>query len=219
MPSTGNNDRCDSLYGSVEGLCYGIMPSEHASVDTIRAIYTIIGIEGYSGNGIQMPHAARIKYASVEGSGQACGFQSGTVNLDIDTLDAETVTNQIYDPNNLGIGTVGSRTGPNPTYNTGGINGAAGMRMWTLDAITGPLSAPQAAPGNGVAWGNGYRYNLQIAFTAATSLTGITITGNNGVTKALAIPAGATTCIFTLPAMSSYTPTYTGAGSHTVTQL
>jgi hypothetical protein len=211
QPSEGNNDRSDILYFSTEGMCYGVMWSEHGSIDTIRCIYSIIGIEGYSGNAVSMAHAARIKYASVEGSGQGMGFQNGSGNLDQDTLDCETVTNQVYDPGNLLNASVGTRGGSNR-------NGGAGVRIYNLDQPPGPVNAPSAPPSSGNPWTNNYVKDVWISITISTgTITGLSYTGQNGVTKAQALPGSTTVIGFELPANSTYTPTFTGTIAHQVT--
>ena len=216
MPCTGNNDRCDIFSFSCEGLCYGIMPSEHTVADISRAIYCIIGVEGYSGQG-GMPHAARIGYASVEGSAQGAGFFDATVNMDIDTIDSESVTFKVYDPANNGTGTIGIRLGGVGGYFTNIVNGGAGIRPIILDQISGPVASPQAAVASGSPWQNQYCRDAWISLSAS-SITALTITGPNGGTaKAQSIPAGSTIVNFFLPSNSSYTWTGTGAATHQVT--
>ena len=80
----------------------------------------------------------------------------------------------------------------------------------------GPVSAPSAAPATTVAWVNPYSRNAFVTLSA-TGITAVSITGPNAVTVAQKVPSGATTFNFILPKGASYTPTYTGTLTHTVT--
>ena len=224
MPSVGNNDRCDVLYFSCEGQTYGLMPSEHASCDTIRAIYCVIGIEGYSGNGVAMPHACRVKYASIEGSAQGFGFlASGVTHIDADTIDCETVTSIIYDPSNINVGTMGLRLNTQGYIASGVMNGGQSVKPVVLDQIPGPVAVPQAAPASGVAWLNAYYRDAWITILATTTITALTITGANGGTAKAqnGLATAPASYTFLLPSASSYTPTISAAGTitHTVTLI
>jgi hypothetical protein len=211
MPCTGNNDRCDMTYGSVEGLCYGYMPSEHSSSDTFRGIYCIIGIESYSGNGVAMPHSGRIQYASVEGCANTLGFMDGIVNIDVDTIDSETSSCIVYDPSNRGVGTIYLRSaGGSPAFvtNLGGVqNGATGCRIIALDNVVfiGPRTGP-AAPANNTALANGYYRDATIYMSATTGITAVKVDSTTtGMTAAanVVIPVR-------VPSAHSFTVTYTG---------
>ena len=218
MPTTGNNDRCDVLYYSCEGMYYGFSPSEHASADTIRAIYCYYGIGAYSGGGVAMPHAARIKYVSCEGSSAAVapGPGSGTVNLDIDTLDCES-SGIIADPTNLINGTFGCRNLGSPGqfgYMGSSLTpsgGGTGVKLVSLDnaAITGIQTAGAAGqapvPTVGTAQQNRY-YRDAIVYARCTNaitgiaVDGVTVTGLTAAANtpvAVAVPAGHTFTITT----------------------
>lgn len=216
MPCIGNNDLSDVLFFSAYGATYGFMPSEHCTAESIRANYCVIGIEGYSGTGGAMVHGARIKYASVEDCAQGLGFLDGTVKLDIDTLDAEAVANVIFDPSNHGQGSIGIRSDSGAGYHASGfVDGGTGLAVTCLDNTPGPVGSPQAAPASTVAWGNFYYRDAEITLSVAGgSLSALEIDATAQV-----VPAAATFYRFTLPAGHSYTPTYTGALTHTVTLL
>jgi hypothetical protein len=214
MPAAGNNDRCDVGWFSAYGLTYGFMPSEHTTAVSIRCNYDIIGIEGHSGNGVSMVHGGRILRASVEACSQALGFFDGTVRLDIDSLDTENITNVVYDPSNHGQGTVQMRGTPGGGYGSA-QNGATGMRLVSLDNASGPVASPQAPPASTVAWPNWYYRDADITLSVSQgSLTALNIDA-----VAQIIPTGCVLWKFTLPAGHSYTPTYTGTLTHTVTLL
>ena len=214
MPCAGNNDKCDVGYWSAEGLCYGFMPSEHTVAESVRCIYCVIGVEGYAGNGVSMAHGARIKYASVENCSQSVGFFDGVVKLDIDTLDNEGGANVIFDPTNKGQGTIHLR-GQSSGYFSGGIvNGGTGVRILILDQASGPVASPQAPPANNAAWVNGYYRDAWITLSA-TTITAVKI----GTVAQNGLAGSPATYTFLLPAGQSYTPTFTGALTHTVTLI
>lgn len=214
MPCAGNNDLCDVLYFSAYGATYGFMPSEHTVAESIRCNYCIIGIEAYAGNSVTMVHRARIKYASVEDCAQCLGFLDGEVRIDIETLDQESGAHAIFDPSNRGQGSIGLG-GQGNGYLASAVDGGAGLRVINLDATPGPVGSPEAPPASGSPWANLYYLDAEITVTAAGgSLSALSIDST-----AQAVPSGATFYRFTLPAGHSYTPTFTGSITHTVTLL
>lgn len=213
MPCTGNNDRADVGYHSAEGLCYGLMPSEHCSVTSAREIYCVTGLETYSGNGVAMPHSLLVSYASVEGSAAGIGFFDGTVNVDVNVLDCETATPIVFDPSNKGQGTIGIRAmGGTPQFVSSAasiVNSGLNLKLIVLDnaALVGPRStgAP-AAPASTVVQTNLYYRDATIYLTASTGITVIKI---DTVTTGQ-VAASAVTTHIRVPAGHSYSVTYTG---------
>lgn len=214
MPSQGNNARAEVGAWSAYGFTYGFMPSEHTDAGSVRTDYNITGIEGYASG----THGGRIRYASCEGNINALGFRDGVCHLTIDTLDVENNNTTIYDPQSFGNGTIGIR-GLGQSYVTGVANGGLALKQVNLDMVPGPVSSPQAAPSSGSAWFNGYYRDAEIALSVSGgSLSALTITGA-GNTISQAVPASTAYYRFTLPAGQSYTPTFTGTLTHTVTLL
>jgi hypothetical protein len=216
MPSTNNNDRCDVGYFTAEGICYGWMPSEHTVWESTRSIECITGIEAYSGRGQGMTHSARGKYSSVEACTNAVGAFDGNVKMSIETLDVESTSKLVFDPSNRLAGTIGY-TGDtaNTVYQTASINNSAtGVRCINLATPSGPVASPHAAPASGAAWLNGYYRDAWITLSA-TTITALNIdsTAQNG------LGASPATYTFLLPSGHSYTPTYTGTLTHTVSLL
>ena len=212
MPTTGNNDRCDVLYYSCEGMYYGICPSEHASIDTVRVIYCYYGIGALSGNGVSMPHAARIKYVSCEGSAAAVApvTGSGTVNLDIDTLDAESA-GVIVDPTNLINGTFGLRNlggASNLGYmnTTQTPNGGTGVKIVCLDnaaiagvitAVTSPTGTQVGIPVTTVPQQNRFYRDAMVYVTSSSAISAVSIDSTSmpittaaAGTVAIPVPSG-----------------------------
>ena len=223
MPTTGNNDRCDVLYYSCEGMYYGFSPSEHASVDTIRVIYCYYGIGAYSGGDVAMPHAARIKYVSCEGSSAAVapGPGSGSVNLDIDTLDCES-SGIIADPSNLINGTFGCRNLGSPGqfgYMGSSLtpNGGSGVKLISLDnaSITGIQTAGAAGqapvPSSGVAQQNRYYRDAMVFVHSSLAIQSAAV---DGVTLTGISTSGAGTVMIPVPAGHSFT--FASSGSPTI---
>jgi len=225
MPVTGNNDRCDVLYYSCEGIYNGFMPSEHASVDTIRAIYCYYGILAYTG-GIAMPHAMRIKYVSCEGSYAAAAILAGdsAVGMDIDTLDTESCYVDVYDPGNHGTGYIGLRTlgSGTPGYAAAALsNGGNGFKIVCLDnsALAGvQTSGAPAAPGSGTTQPNWYYRDatVYVRSTGAAGITSIAVSNPAGTSTAITAFASVpqnTWVPVPVPAGKSYTVTYSNAGA------
>ena len=215
MPSQGNNARADVGGWSAYGFTYGFMPCEHTRADSVRCDYNITGIEGYASG----THGGLIRYASCERNINGLGFRDGICHLSIDVLDVESNTATIYDPQSFGNGTIGIR-GLGQSYVTGVANGGLALKQVNLDMVPGPVVSPQAPPGTGSAWFNGYYRDAEITLqVSAGTLTAVSITGA-GNTVAQAVPASATWYRFLLGAGQSYTPVFTGGvGSltHTVT--
>lgn len=214
--SSGNN--ADIRAGKVlcEGHCYGIGPSEHAVIQSARAVANITGIESYSGNGITMVHSGTIVKATVESCTNALGALDGIVRLDILCLDTESISGkQIFDPSNRLQGYVNLRPqNAAGFYATSGqwVNGGSGVRVINGMTTPGPVASPQAAPASGSPWFNGYYHDAEVTLSVATGTLSALVT--DAVAETL--PASCTLYKFTVPSGHSYTPTYTGTLTHTV---
>ena len=115
----------------------------------------------------------------------------------------------MFDPGNLMNGYVGTRGGSNRS-------GGQGVKIWNQDQPPGPVSAPSAPPASASAWTNNYVRDVFVSLSA-TTITAVTVTGQNGVAKALSGLAGSPAFFnFEVPANSTYTPTYTGAAAHVI---
>lgn len=88
------------------------------------------------------------------------------------------------------------------------------LKMLDLTQTYGPVASPQAPPSSGTAWLNGYYRDAWVTLSA-TTITAVLIdsTTQNG------LAGSPNTYSFLLPAGHSYTPTYTGTLTHTVTLL
>lgn len=219
MPCTGCNDRCDVFSFSCEGLCYGIMPSEHSACFVVRCIYCITGVEFYSTMaGVSMPHTALVTYCSVEGSTNACGVFDGTVNIDITDLDSETCTTLMFDPSSRGQGYIGFRSFTPPAYqasSAGILNTALGMKMVCLDnaVFCGIVtSGAPAAPATTVAQLNGWWRDAFVYVTSTTAITVAKVTSQAGVITTITgvLTAAAGTVMIPVPSGHSFSVTTTG---------
>lgn len=212
MPDVNNNDRCDVWSFSSEGQCYGIMPSEHSNVLSVRSILCIIGIQAYASSAT--PHGAYVHYASVEACSQAVGVLStgASVKMQIDQLDYEGPTTYVlYDPSNLFTGEIRFRNVGSGYLSSVTNSASAGVRLYSLDAGAGPVTSPQAPPGSGTAWTNAYYRDAWISMSAST-ITAVKIDSTSQ-----AVTGNPATYTFLLPSGHSYTPTFTGTLTHTVT--
>lgn len=219
MPCAGNNDDCTIGSFSCEGMVYGIMPSEHTVAETLRLIFCINGIELYSGIS-SMVHAVTVVRASVEGCINALGvFDEGKIDM---ILDTESVTSIVRDINGGAAtsvihGTVRMRGDIGEGYSGSGVlsggSGGTNLRLLNDNNAPGAVASPQAPPASAAAWLNAY-YQPAFITLSATTITALSVDG-----VAQHIPASAATFAFMLPPGRSYTPTYTGTLTHTVTLL
>lgn len=227
MPSNNNNDRCDIGYFTAYGLTWGVQASEHTVIESMRALYCIVGLEGYDGASLGAgSHGMRVNYASVEACTNALGFSVENTQkfVDISMVDMETCGGLVYDPNNNAYGTVGFRwcgSGAAPTYFSSmpGANSSGGtnLRFIQLHYPSGPVASPQAPPATTVAWFNGYYRDAWITVSLSG---GNTFTSLNIDSTAQPNAAGAGKYEFLLPSGHSYTPAYSaGTLTHTVTLL
>ena len=221
MPCTGNNDRCDVNSWSCQGLCYGIMPSEHCVVLMTRNIYCLIGIETYSGGGVAMPHALRIYYASCEGCSSSISAFDGTINADVDTIDTESGY-IVSDTSSRVRGYLGARfTGSTPGYNSSTqpwqTTQPAGIKLVCLDnaSLYGvQTSGAPAAPATTVAQGNWYYRDAVVYVTSTTAITAAKVSSASAPSTLTTITglatAGAGTVAIPVPSGLSWSVTTSG---------
>jgi hypothetical protein len=223
-PGAGNNAVSYTEQFTCEGLCYGYGPSEHLVAIDIFVAYCVTGFECHSGNGISMVHNAHIVSAAAELCTNAVGAFDGGIKIDIDNLRTEATSKMLFDPSSRLQGTIGVRD-----QNSGGVykalgswvaSGAGtGVRLINLMTTPGPIASPQATVASGSAWFNGYFRDAWITLSA-TTITALTITGLGGTATPVAqngLAGSPATYGFFLPSGCSYTATYTGTLSHTVT--
>lgn len=219
MPDTNNNDRSDITWWSSEGDIYALMPSEHTTFDSVRAIYCFVACRPYSGSA--MAHGLYGRHLSAENCTYAVspmpsgvpGFPGGNiVKFVIDRVDVETVTDVLSDPGNLALGRIGATGNWTPAYGNISVNGGPDVRVTELMQAPGPISSPHAAPGSGSTWANSYYTPLWVRAT----LTGGTFSAFtiDGVSQPDAI--GTSSYSFPLAEGDVYTPTYTGTLAHTL---
>ena len=93
------------------------------------------------------------------------------------------------------------------------------LKLTWMSAGHGPVTSPHAVPVSGSPWLNGYYQDAEVTLSVSGgTLSALTITGINGVTVSQVVPASTTFYRFTLSAGATYTPTFTGTLTHTVTQ-
>lgn len=93
------------------------------------------------------------------------------------------------------------------------------LLLATDNGNVAPSGSPHAVASSGSPWFNGYTRDAWLTLNA-TTITAVTITGQNGVTVTQNGLAGspAAYALF-LPSGGSYTATYTGTLTHTVTLI
>jgi hypothetical protein len=219
MPDTGNQVICRLGKFSTEGFCYGLGVSEWTHAQDVHAMYCI-GALGYFSNSVSMVHHSLIDHCQAENCTNAIiQVDGGVKRLLITSLGTESISGSsiVYDPSNLLYGEVNLLAqGSSGGYQSGGFAGGHGLnlRIQNKMTTTGPISSPQAPPSSGSAWPNYYYRDAWITLSA-TTITALSIdsTTQNGLGSS---PA---TYTFLLPAGHSYTPTYTGTLTHTVSLL
>lgn len=226
MPTTGNQTVCRVTRFSSEGLTYGVCPSEWTYGDDLHIMYAIVALGLWAG-GVAMVHSAFLGNVQAENCTNMMGMAStnaagnngtGTARIDVMNLQIES-TGPIYDPGNQIQGTIHVRSqGQSGAYNASGyLSGSSGgQQLRVINEMTtpGPVTSPHAVAASGSPWFNGYTRDGWFTLSA-TTITGLSITGQNGVTVAQAVPSGATTYAFMLPSGASYT----WAGTSTPTPL
>lgn len=213
MPDVNNNDNCFVNHYSCEGLCVGLQLSEHSWFTSIQLVYCLAGIQAGSWSGTSMPHTYGGAHASIEICDSAIVGLGATSNVFIDRIDMESCTNSVFDPSGFLQGQIGFGYNGSPSYGPFTISSGSPIRALDLMQHSGPVASPQAPVASGSPWANQYYRDAFITLSATTSISAISI----GST-AQKITTGATQQIL-LPAGKSYTATYTGTLSHTVTLL
>ncbi len=218
MPAAGNNIVCYTQSFACEGFCYGYGPSECSLTEFVNVLYCVTGIEAYSGNGTAGVHGCQINYADVQYCTNGVGFTNGGTKLDILKLETENVSKLVYDPGNLGSGTIRLRN--STVYGSSFANSAAGMTIINTQAVPGPVASPQAPPTTGNPWVNYYYLNAWITVTlSGGTFTSLNLSNAAGTSVAQPNAAGAAAYGFMLGAGQSYTPAYSGTLTHTVTLM
>lgn len=223
MPAVNNNLLCDILYFSAYGATYGLMATEHTTCVSVRCNYCIVGVSPVVGGGETLGHPILLGEVAAETNIFAIGIYpnaginsklNGFPNFQIRSVDTEGNTFILHDPGNLATGRINFQgiDALNGYMNTGAIqSGGTGVKLIALGQQSGPVTVPQAPPASGSAWANLYYRDAWITLSA-TTITAVSIDGT-----AQAVPAAATTYTLFLPSGHSYTPTYTGVLTHTVT--
>ena len=234
MPSVNNNDMSEVDGFTAYGATFGLMVSEHCRFDNIRVNYNVIGVcPVVGGNGVAGHQTGDGGYVSAEGNNfAALGTYVAANNISaklegfpkfrIRCLDVEIPGGGyvIHDPTNVATGDVGVMdVGTGYLTSTLPISGGTGIRVIALAQLPGPVSSPQAPPSSTSGWVNAYYRDAEITLSVSGgSLSALTLTGAGGAVSQV-VPASSTFYRFTLPSGQTYTPTYTGALTHTVTLL
>lgn len=209
-PYLGNNDQNDLDTLTAYGSYFGVMYADHFSAGSIKAINTYFATCA-SGGGHHctiQSLSSELTFAPINNDGTA------PQSLFVASLHCENATNIVYDTSNEMYGEVRfEQQGAPGTYYSFLRNGGKNIKVTADSNAPGPVASPQAPPVTGVAWMNGYGHDAEITVSVSGgTMTTLSIDGVDQI-----IPAGCVVWKFFLPEGHSYTPTYTGTFSHTVT--
>jgi hypothetical protein len=229
MPAIGNNAETDIDTYTCYQAQIALIPGEHTTCRSLKTIYCAFGLVPMGSAGGAPCHGAQISYWTCE----AGAWLAGTVTsghfaahqvypLVVSMASLEMNRPFISDAANLLVGTVWfDDLGATQYYSASVYTGSSNLKVLHLGStMAGPVSSPQAAPATTVAWPNRYYQDAEITLSvAAGTLSALTITGIGGTAVSQTVPASSTFYRFTLPSGASYTPTYTGTLTHTVTLI
>lgn len=218
-PTTGNNAQNDAENITVYGPNWGLYVTDHFSAVSVKCIFTNAAVTiGGNGNG---HHCWIGSLCSEQTSIPLYSDGTSGVAITVDSMHVENSDFLISDPSSKLYGVVRaeiSSVGGPAAYFAGGVNVGGFIKLIYDWNAPGPVSSPQAPPASTVAWPNHYWIDAEITLSVSGgTLSALTITGASAVAQV--IPASTTFYRFTLPSGASYTPTFTGALTHTVTLL
>jgi hypothetical protein len=230
MPAVGNGGRADIGYLETYGMGYGLVASEHTTFHTLQTGGCYNGMAAASAlTGTSACHGITGMYWDCENTNTPLKFNVGVagyggvqpIAVNVLQFDTESyAANRIVDCG----GTNGTATGQmffndnSPVgqyYSSALVANGSGFRLIAANSQPGPVASPQAPPASTAAWLNGYYHDAEITL----SVSGGTLSALSIDSTAQTVPASTTFYRFTLPAGHSYTPTFTGTLSHTVTLL
>jgi hypothetical protein len=228
-PTTGNNDISEVDSYTCYGAFVGVVGADHLTIKALRTIFCGIGWllntgipAGHTNHGASVlnwsceaTHSPIYAYNVAGWNGYSLSPGSAVVNVGM--LSLESYTNPLVNADSAVQGSIYGLIyfedlTPGGAY-YGNENNCPGLKLVNLDGPYGPLVSPQAPPATGVAWLNAYYRDAWITLSSTASISALSIDST-----AQNITAGAKQQFF-LPSGHSYTPTYTGTLSHTVTAL
>jgi hypothetical protein len=211
MWMAANND-CGAGRVLVMGYYKGVNLSTRNTIEKLFTSAAVYGAFAQTVNG-QVIHSARIGYWACQGvtNGLASTGTSGTMGLVVDMYDStSTVTTDLNDPHGT---LVGNMNWYHDVSTAPAVTAGFAMRITNLRQLPGPVASPSAPPSSTSAWQNTYWRDAEVTL----SVSGGTLTVLSIDSVDQYIPASCVVWKFVLPSGHSYTPTYTGSLSHTVT--
>ncbi len=236
-PVAGNNDLCEieDYWTSNAAIC--LVGADHLTVKSMRTIDSWVGwVPNDPAGANTLNHGATFGNWSAEGTSPIYVFSGASwsgydlgpraASVFIATLTYESAGTPIIQ------GTSGtaasnlqgiiwfedlSQINTLPTYwaASKSVTDPPVLKILALAQTHGPVASPQAAPATTVAWPNWYYEDAEITL----SVSGGSLSALDIDSVAQTVPASTTFYRFTLPSGHSYTPTYTGTLTHTVTLL
>jgi hypothetical protein len=219
MPANGNNAVSDIGSFTSYFTQVGLIGSEHCTFVSLKTLFSQYGILAQTTSGGVVTHGIAGLYWCCEDVSYPVGsVGSGYYQLDtaisivVTRLDLEGQTQTVNDAASKLNGDIGFSVNTAATgYLTAQYaSGGATLRLRHLDAASGPVASPQAPPASTASWPNYYYRDAWITLSATT----ITALGIDSTAQA--VPSGSARYAFFLPSGHSYTPTYTGTLTHTV---
>jgi hypothetical protein len=235
MPTVGNGGRADIGYLLTEGMGYGLVASEHTTAHNLETGGCHIGMAAAGGASAgNACHGISILYWDCEGTNTPLRFNVGAagygglqpIGVQVLQFDTESyAANRIVDCG----GSAGVASGQmwfadnsdlNSYYSNSLIANGGGFRLYATSTEPGPIASPQAAPTSTNPWLNGYYRDAEITLSVAGgTLSALTINAPGVSAVSQTVPASTTFYRFTLGSGQTYTPTFTGTLTHTVTLL
>jgi hypothetical protein len=228
-PTTGNNDISEVDSYTCYGAFVGVTGADHLIVKAMRTIFCGIGwLLNTSIPSAHNNHGSSILNWSCEATRSPifaynlAGWNGYTLSpgnavVNVGLLSLESYTDPIVNADAAVQGSIWGLINfeditPGGAYYAN-ENNCPGIKLVNLYGPHGPLASPHAPPASGAAWSNFYYQDAWITLSATTSISALSIDST-----AQNIAAGAKQQLY-LPAGHSYTPTYTGTLSHSVTLL
>lgn len=229
MPVLGNNDINQVEDYTSYGAYIHIAGCDHLTIKNMRTVFGSIGwVPNSTGGGGQNHGASFLNWSCEAVETPIYAFTTagwGGYNLggngpvNIAALDLESYSTPLANADSgalaliQGVCWFEDLSAPGEYY--GELTACPNFKMLDMTQTVGPIASPQAAPSSTSTWHNYYYRDAWITM----SLSGGTLSALSIDSTSQAVPASAAYYSFMLPSGHSYTPTYTGTLTHTVSLL
>jgi hypothetical protein len=224
MPASGNNAIADIGSFTSYFTQISLIGSEHCNWVSLKTLFSLYGVLSMTNTGGgNVSHGIAGQYWTCENvtypaGSVASGYFAldGPIGITVARCDIEGQTQIVGDGAGLLYGEIGFNliAAPGSYLASQYAAGGTGLKLKRLEAAAGPVASPQAPPASTFAWPNWYYRDAWITLSA-TAISAVLI--DSTAQKGLAASPAAYS--FFLPAGHSYTPTYTGTLTHTVSLI